>query len=862
VLGISPVAGGGEGYYIDAVAQGVDEYYRGVGEAPGQWTGTAADLELGLDGEVGSDDLRAVWSGLDPRTGEQLGRFTNRKIGGFDLCWRAPKSVSLLFAFGYPETSRVVREAHDAAVAEAFRYLEANAAGTRKGYGGLQMEPVDGFAAAMFRHRTSRAGDPHLHTHVLIANMVRAADGQWRTLDGRLLYHHAKTAGYLYQAHLRHELTVRLGVEWQPVVKGTADLVGIDRAVIWQFSERRQQIIEHMDKVGFRSARAAQVATLATRPDKTTPADGAIRDIWEAKAAAIGLNPGVLADLLDVRPRRSFENFQVVGLFNELAGPEGLTEMASTFDRRDVLQAIAAGLRTGAPAGLIEEMADVFVARADIVALGEGSDFAHLMRYSTVELLRLEERLIAGALGRVVEGTGIVPEWAIDDALRSRPTMAAEQVEMVRRLCLDGGGVSVAAAAAGTGKTFALDAARDAWEARGYRVVGAALAAKAARELEAATGIPSSTLHKLTSDLERGRVRLDAGYVIVVDEAGMAGTRRLAPILDAAQAVGAKVVLAGDPRQLPEIEAGGMLNALSQLLDPITLAENRRQRDEWEREALDELRSGDVERALDAFEAHGRLITGPNALDVRQTMVDDWWAARQGDEQVVMLAIRRSDVDDLNGRARLHLETAGIVHGPELDIEERPYQAGDEIICLWNDYRLGVRNGDRGTVDRVDADHRTMRVRMSDGVRTLPTEYLDAGYIAHAYATTIHKAQGATVDRSLVLGSDDLYREAGYVALSRGRTANVLYAVGATEVEQDLTHAPQRGEQREPRDLVREALSRGSHKQLAIETVAPLHDWGIGASERRRLLADIEALDGRPSPAPSDDLDLGLERDL
>lgn len=121
------------------------------------------------------------------------------------------------------------------------------------------------------------------------------------------------------------------------------------------------------------------------------------------------------------------------------------------------------------------------------------------------------------------------------------------------------------------------------------------------------------------------------------------------------------------------------------------------------------------------------------------------------------------------------------MRGPQLEIDEHPYQAGDEIICLWNDYRLGVRNGDRGTIERVDAVDRTMRVRMADGVRTLPTEYLDAGRVTHAYATTIHKAQGATVDRSLVLGTDDLYREAGYVALRRGRTANCLYVVGAPD---------------------------------------------------------------------------------
>ena len=119
-----------------------------------------------------------MWSGLDPVTGEQLGRFTNREIGGFDLSLRAPKSVSLLFAFGVPEVSSEVRDAHDAAVAAAFGYLEANAAGTRTGRGGQQMEPVDGFVAAMFRHRTSRAGDPHLHTHVLVANLAAAADGR------------------------------------------------------------------------------------------------------------------------------------------------------------------------------------------------------------------------------------------------------------------------------------------------------------------------------------------------------------------------------------------------------------------------------------------------------------------------------------------------------------------------------------------------------------------------------------------------------------------------------------------------------------------------------------------------------------
>jgi len=301
-----------------------------------------------------------------------------------------------------------------------------------------------------------------------------------------------------------------------------------------------------------------------------------------------------------------------------------------------------------------------------------------------------------------------------------------------------------------------------------------------------------------------------------------------------------------------------MLGALNRLMSPVSLTENRRQVEEWERRALDELRSGDIGRGLDAFEAQGRLVTGPDAIEVRQRMADDWFAWQRRGEDAAMIAIRRSDVDDLNGRARRHLVATGSLWGPELEIDERPYQAGDEIICLRNDYRLGVRNGDRATVERVDPDRRTMRVRLDDGLRTLPAQYLEAGHVAHAYATTIHKSQGMTVDRCLVLGTDDLYREAGCVALSRGRTANVLHAVGGRAIEDDLTHVPQRDEH-DPVDVVRESLSREGAKQLATEKASPLDDSGIGAVERRQLLVEVEALEALPPPSWHDDLGIGLD---
>jgi conjugative relaxase-like TrwC/TraI family protein len=673
VLGISALAAGGEGYYLNAVATGIDEYYRGVGEAPGTWAGVLA-AHLGVSDDVDPGDFAALWVGRDPSTGETLGRFAGRTVGGFDLCWRAPKSVSLLYAFGEPHVAAAVRDAHDAAVTAAFTYVEQRAAGTRTGHGGAQSLAVDGLVAAAFRHRTSRSGDPHLHTHVLVANMARAVDGKWRTLDGRLLYHHAKTAGYLYQAHLRHELTVRLGVTWEPVAKGTADIAGIDRTVIWAFSDRRRQIVEHLDTTGFTSARAAQIATLAIRPDKTAGDTASIRHVWHTKAAEIGFDPRDLDQVLHTARTSPQPLASQTGLADRLLSAEGLTRNDSTFDRRSALRAVADAATNGSPVTDIESFVDTLLESPQVVPLGPGSDVTRSTRYSTVELVRLEHRLLSAATDRFHDGTGVLPLERIEHALAARPTISAEQADMVWRLCSDGAGVAVVAAPAGTGKTFALGAARDAWTAQGYEVLGAAVAAKAARELEHAAHIPSTTLTRLTAALERGQMTLAPNTVIVIDEAGMAGTRRLAPILDAAHTAGAKVVLVGDPRQLPAIEAGGLLNALTRLTDPITLTENRRQHEPWEHHALDQLRSGNVDQALAAYHAHHRIRTHDTIAAVRAAMVDAALAARRAGEDVLMVALHRSDVTALNAELRSHLVTDQSVHGPELILGLVPYK--------------------------------------------------------------------------------------------------------------------------------------------------------------------------------------------
>ena len=341
MLNIGKLAPGGENYYLETVASGVEDYYTGAGEAPGSWLGASAS-GLGLAGRVEPEALRAVLGAADPATGEPLtGRMSRRSVPGFDCTFRAPKSVSLLYGLGDLSTAVAVCDAHDAAVAAALGYLEAHAGFCRRGHGGAERVPVGGFVAAAFRHRTSRAGDPLLHTHVLIANVGRAVDdGRWRTLDGRSLYVHANTAGYLYQAQLREELSRRLGVEWGGVHNGCADVAGVPEEVIRAFSRRRAEIEAHMERRGETSAKAAQTATLATRGAKKHSVEpAALGADWLTRAAALGFGPDQVAGLAGRNSSHELEPAAVTTIADQLAGPDGLTARASTFTRRDVVRA-------------------------------------------------------------------------------------------------------------------------------------------------------------------------------------------------------------------------------------------------------------------------------------------------------------------------------------------------------------------------------------------------------------------------------------------------------------------------------------------------------------------------------------------
>lgn len=768
-------------YYLEAIANDRDDYYVASGEAPGRWLGSGSAL-LGLDGEVTPADLQAVLEGLDPRTGEAVIGY--RKNAGFDLCLSAPKSVSLLWGLGDRETADHVVAAHDEAVLAALAYLEVAACTVRRGKGGTTHLPAAGLVSAAFRHRTSREADPQLHTHLVTANMALGPDGRWTALHSADLWHHARTAGFIYQSVLRHEVAERLSVAFEPSGKpGIGEVVGIPKPIRTKFSHRRVAIEAAMIEHGVRTARGAQIATLDTRPAKPEPvSEDVLRSAWNEHADAIGFDLGAV-------PRQRREPIPP----DDVAIGRHLTERDATFDRLRVLQAVAETATQGLPYERIRSRADEFLAGADAIEVTAE-------RWTTPQMLALE----ADAIDRATAGplTVAVPREIIDAAISARPSMSREQAEAVRSITMTSDPVPVLVGHAGTGKTFTLDAAGEAWIGAGLRPIGVALAGRAAAELQSGSGIPSQTIASFLKELGEGRTLTDRD-VVLVDEAGMVGTRDLHRLLVATSGVGAKLVLVGDHKQLAEIEAGGMFAALARGLGAVELTENRRLQVPAQAATALALRNGDVDRTLLRLHHLGGLTIGENADHVRSSLAEDWFLEHNDGKHGVMLALRHADVDDLNYRARRLLHRHGHLGDRVIATHDTDFCVGDRVLALRNDRRIGVMNGTQGTIAGMEEGN--LLVDTLDGRRfVIPARYAAEGHLTHGYAMTVHKAQGMTCDVSLVLGDDSLYAEAGYTSITRGRLRNHVYVVASHEPDDPVA------------DL-RRALDRSAAKQTAVE---------------------------------------------
>ncbi len=469
-----------------------------------------------------------------------------------------------------------------------------------------------------------------------------------------------------------------------------------------------------------------------------------------------------------------------------LAEPEAalrmLTQQRSTFSKQDLARLVHRHTD-----GAEQFAAVMAVVTASREMAWVGLDGHGQARYSTREMLACERRM-EHAAATIAEGDAhrVLPaagRQALAAAERGGLVLGDEQ-RLAFQHVTSGQDLALVVGYAGTGKSAMLGAAREAWETAGYRVRGAALSGIAAEGLEGGSGIESRTLASLEYGWKEGRDLLTSRDVLVIDEAGLVGSRQMERVLSAAAAAGAKVVLVGDPEQLQAIEAGAAFRALADRHGAVEISEVRRQREAWQCEATRELATGRTGEALGRYGQVGMVQGAATREAACAALVGAWDAVRRESPQQsqVILACTRAEVVELNALARERLRAGGELgaeHQVATERGERAFAAGDRLMFLRNERGLGVKNGTLGTVEGVEAGGR-FTVRLdgagTDGsVRRVGFDVREYGHVDHGYAATVHKAQGVTVDRAHVLASRFMDRHAAYVALTRHRDGVSLH---------------------------------------------------------------------------------------
>jgi Ti-type conjugative transfer relaxase TraA len=484
---------------------------------------------------------------------------------------------------------------------------------------------------------------------------------------------------------------------------------------------------------------------------------------------------------------------------------DAITRQQSTFTRADLARFVSRHTDGAEQFGQVMVRVET---SPEVVRLGQ--DGRGRDRFTTHDMLAAERRMedAGAALARSPSHRveRVVAERAVRSAEVRGMQLGDEQRAAVRHVA-EGGDLALVVGYAGTGKSAMLGVARQAWEDAGYRVRGTALSGIAAEGLEAGSGIGSRTLASLEWGWKEGREadRLTSRDVLVVDEAGMVGSRQMERVLSHAREAGAKVVLVGDPEQLQAIEAGAAFRALAERYGAAELGEVRRQREGWQRDATRELATGRTEVALARYERAGGVRGHATQEEARAAVAAGWAAGRQESphESRIMLAHTRADVAELNRLARGAMREAGVLgaeHGVTTENGPRAMAAGDRVMFLRNERALGagpgerggaaVKNGTLGTVLAVEAGGERLTVALDgaggkEGGAAVTFYLRDYGHLDHGYAATVHKAQGVTVDRAHVLAGAGMDRHMAYVALTRHREGLALHwsaeAMGSRE---------------------------------------------------------------------------------
>ena len=745
-------------------------------------------------------------------------------VVAYDVTLSVEKSISLAWVHADQHQRHVIDRAIDQGVNAALSYLEDHAIAVRRGRGS---EPVDGVWAASYRHMTNRNLEPQLHEHILIANVASPArGGATQAIDARGLMHHAKTAGYVAGAVIRNHLTTELGVEWNPVEQGIADLAGIPRPVIDALSTRRQEVMSVANELGLGTLTSRQYAALTTRTAKQHPADwDQLETAWRQQLTDLGFTPDAWLQLTNDARRNiaTLTDTDRANIANLLDAPDGVTKRSGIFTRRDVVQRLIDLDATHGSNRLtyadITQLTDTFLTSKNVVPVDvpahQRARTGEAHWYTTVATLQLEHNVIDAYRKGCNTLTPSVPTHTITAAINdwqhaTGHTLGDDQTNMVNHICTSPDHYTIVIGPAGTGKTAALEIAARAWEQAGWKPLGVSVTGAATDQLAASTGIETRTVASLLQALDNGQQPLGQRTVLIVDETSTLSNRDHHALTHAVAAAGARMVTIGDPAQHTAVDAGGLWAHLVNELDDrvAQLHINRRQ----SAPALDDVRlanhdyrEGRIAAALERLTTNQRITTAPTATQLLDELAADWYIDRQhrqsqGGPTSRMMAEQHSVRHQLNQRAQALLLADGTLTGPGHRIGDATFHVGDEVVTrtrnttLRTDNNTRLRNGTHGTITAIGTNpigQPTITVNFErHGPLTLDHDFLTrpirpgvTGGITPAYAVTTHIAQGSTFTTGRMIASDTSTRAGIYVGLTRGTTDARLYAVRRQQLE-------------------------------------------------------------------------------
>jgi conjugative relaxase-like TrwC/TraI family protein len=770
-------------------------YALAQGEAEGRWAGKGSS-RLSLDGKAVTEaDLRSLLSGNNPegqplvKKGWDKDKKAHRHTPGWDLTFSAPKDVSIIWSSADEALRAKIEAAQERAVQDALDQLQNHSARSRTGAGGKESIASE-IVAGLFQHSSNREKEPQLHTHAIVTNVAYGEDGIWRTLDSRHIYKDQRAISAVYKASLAHSIRL-LGFK----VERTADsfsITGVPEKVKALQSTRSRAVDDELASQGLTRQAASrelkESIVLKTRKSKTSHHHAeAARDFqrWALENAEAGFTRDSIGGIQSAQTMPSKE-----------ATPQRTLQQVSL----DAMQKVTESRSVFEKVHLHSEIAEAFIGKGSYEDIKGSIHQAHTSlemktllsdpsgrdKYSTRSMMAIEKRVHDVIRARADEGFHMIPQKNVDKIVKKHfPTIAPEQ-----RVALDAAtgsrsGVTLIQGVAGAGKSFTMAAVRQVFEENSYRVQGLSPTNKAARELSRSTGnMPANSIESFLFRLQAGTVHLTRKDILIIDEAGMAGSKRFDRLMQQAQAAGAKIILLGDAKQIQPIEAGQMFGEMHRRFGRSELKQVIRQTDREEAEAYLRLRNGtkpkDFEETLSYLSGKGRHYMGADSESTIRKVVEDaltYQTANPGKDSLI-IASRNESVDRINRMVREeHKESGRLKDSKEYALKDGrllDLAVGDQIIFTANLKPAGIYNSDLATVSRING---TRITALRSDQKEVHFDLNNFQGVSHGYAITSHKSQASTVDRSFVYADGPFMdKEKVYVSLTRGREGNRLYS--------------------------------------------------------------------------------------